>query len=119
PGQMALVMLLQYYERLSDEAAVEHSAYDLRWAAVLRRTAGTPLCARTTLVLFRARLALRDATERLFDRALQHAKEQGLLKEGALKVLLDTKPIVGRGAVEDTYNLLARSMDRLLRTLAE
>lgn len=119
PSQMALLVLLQYHAGVSDQEAVDRSAYDLRWAAALRRTAGTPLCVRTTLVLFRARLALHDASERLFDRALQHAKEQGLLPAGALRVLLDTKPIVGRGAVEDTYNLLARSMDRLLRVLAE
>src|SRR5690349_9127290 len=76
PSQMALLVLLQYHAGVSDQEAIDRSAYDLRWAAVLRRSAGTPLCARTTLVLFRARLALHDASERLFDRALQHAKEQ-------------------------------------------
>lgn len=119
PAQMALLVLLPYHAGVSDQEAIDRSAYDLRWAAVLRRTAGTPLCARTTLVLFRARLALHGASERLFARALQHAKEEGLLPAGTLRVLLDTKPIVGRGAVEDTFNLLARSMDRLLRVLAE
>lgn len=118
PAELALLILLQYHAGVGDQEAVERSAFDLRWAAVLRRPAGTRLCARTTLVLFRARLALHDASERVFDRALQHAQEAGLLKPGALRVLLDTKPIIGRGAVEDTYNLLARCMDRLLRALA-
>lgn len=119
PAELALLLLLQYHAGVSDQEAVERSAYDLRWCAVLRRSAGQPLCARTTLILFRTRLALHDAADRLFDRTLQHAKATGLLKPGALRVLLDTKPIVGRGAVEDTYNLLARSMDRLLRALAD
>jgi hypothetical protein len=119
PSELALLLLLQYHARVSDQEAVERSAFDLRWCAVLRRPAGRPLCARTTLILFRARLALHDASDRLFDCTLQYAKEMGLLKAGALRVLLDTKPIVGRGAVEDTYNLLARSMDRLLRALAD
>lgn len=119
PAELALLLLLQYHAGVSDPEAVERSAYDLRWCAVLRRPAGKPLCARTTLILFRTRLALHDAADRLFDRTLQYARETGLLKPGALRVLLDTKPIVGRGAVEDTYNLLARSMDRLLRALAE
>ncbi|PZN07743.1 MAG: IS5/IS1182 family transposase [Bacillota bacterium] len=118
PSELALLLLLQYHAGVSDQEAVERSAYDLRWCAVLRRPAGKPLCARTTLILFRARLALHEASDRLFDRTLQYARETGLLKAGALRVLLDTKPIVGRGAVEDTYNLLARSMDRLLRALA-
>lgn len=43
----------------------------------------------------------------------------GLLQPGALRILLDTKPIVGRGAVEDIHHLLSRSLDRLLRALAE
>jgi hypothetical protein len=119
PAEIALLLLLQYQAGVSDQEAVDRSAFDLRWCAVLRRPAGKPLCARTTLILFRSRLALHDASDRLFDRSLQHAKEAGLLKPGALRVLLDTKPLVGRGAVEDTYNLLARSMDRLLRALAD
>ena len=119
PAELALLLLLQYHARVSDEEAIERSAYDLRWCAVLRRPAGTPLCARTTLILFRTRLALHNAADRLLDRTLQHAQEAGLLPAGVIRVLLDTKPVLGRGLVEDTYNLLARSMDRLLRALAE
>ena len=119
PSQLALLLLLQYQAGVSDEEAVARSAYDLRWAAVLGRSAGEPLCARTTLLLFRSRLVLHGAMERLFDRSLQHAREAGLLKDHPLHVVLDTRPIVGRGAVEDTYNLIARAMDRLLRELAK
>lgn len=118
PAEIALLLLLQYHAGVSDQEAVDRSAFDLRWCAVLRRPAGKPLCARTTLILFRSRLALHDASDRLFDRTLQHAKAAGLLQPGTLRILLDTKPLVGRGAVEDTYNLLARCLDRLLRALA-
>ena len=109
---------MQYQERLSDREAVEHSAYDLRWAAVLHRPAGQRLCGRSTLVEFRARLALRDGVDRVFDRVLERARERGLLPTRPLRVLLDTRAMVGRGAVEDTYNLLARAMDLLLAVLA-
>lgn len=118
PAQMVLLMILQYHERLSDGEAVEHSAYDLRWAAALRRPAGKRLCARSTLVEFRARLALKDGVERVFDRVLARARERGLLGAKPLRVLLDTRAVLGRGAVEDTYNLLARAMDLLLKVLA-
>jgi len=118
PTQLALLILLQYHERCSDGEAVERSAYDLRWAVALRRPAGRRLCGRSTLVEFRARLALHDAVDTLFDRILARAREQGLLPSRPLRVLIDTRQVVGRGAVEDTYNLLARAMDLVIAALA-
>jgi hypothetical protein len=41
------------------------------------------------------------------------------LKRRKLRAVLDTTYILGRGAVKDTYNLLADSMRQLLRGLAE
>lgn len=119
PSQMAILLLLQYYDRVSDGEAVDRSAFDLRWAVALRRSAGVRLCARSTLVEFRARLALRDGEEQIFDAILRRAREQGLLTTRPLRVLLDTRAVLGRGAVEDTYNLLARAMDLLLKVLAD
>jgi len=118
PSQMATLLLLQYYDRVSDGEAVDRSAFDLRWAVALRRVAGTRLCGRATLVEFRARLALRDGDEQVFDAILRRAREQGLLSTRPLRVLLDTRAVLGRGAVEDTDNLLARAMDLLLKVLA-
>lgn len=119
PSQMAALMLLQYYYGVSDGEAVERSGCDLRWAAALGRLPGPALCVRTTLVMFRSRLVVKDQLEKLFDRALQHAKDLGILKGDKLKLLIDTRPIVGRGAVEDTVNLLARSLGRILALLAQ
>jgi hypothetical protein len=42
-----------------------------------------------------------------------------LLGRGPLKIALDTKPILGRGAVLDTYNLLAQAIQTLIRALAQ
>lgn len=98
---------------------MERSGCDLRWAAALGRLPGPPLCVRTTLVMFRARLVVKDQLEKLFDHALQHAKDLGILKGDKLKLLVDTRPIVGRGAVQDTVNLLARSVGRVLTLLAQ
>jgi hypothetical protein len=39
-----LLLLLQQQAGCSDEEAVERSGFDLRWAAVLGRLAGAPLC---------------------------------------------------------------------------
>jgi len=119
PSQLALLTLLQHHDGSSDAEAVARSAYDLRWAAVLGRPAGQPLCAKSTFQLFRAHLVLHDALFTLFQRSLQEAKTAGLLKSGPLKIALDTKPIVGRGAVLDTYNLLSQGIQQLLRALAK
>jgi transposase len=118
PSQLALTLLLQRYEDLSDEAAIEHTAYDLRWAAVLGRPAGTPFCAKSTLQLFRAHLLLHDNIKLVFHTSIKEAKRTGLLK-GELAIAIDTKPILGRGAVKDTYNLLADGITLLAAQLAK
>src|SRR4051794_22979636 len=56
PSRLALLTLLQHEAGVSDAEAVERSGYDLRWAAVLGRAAGTPLCAKSTFQEFRAHL---------------------------------------------------------------
>jgi hypothetical protein len=110
--------LMQHECGCSDLEAVERTAYDLRWAAVLRRAAGTSLCVKSTFQLFRAHLILHDGVRRIFEGSIAEARRAGLLKRGALTVALDTKPILGRGAVEDTYNLLATGIQQLGRALA-
>lgn len=112
PSQLALLLLLQHYTSVSDEEALQRSSYDVRWAVILGCHLGTPLCATSTLELFRSKLILHQAYGKLFERSLAVAREQGLLT-GPLRIAIDTKPILGRGAVEDTYNLLARGIKQL------
>jgi Transposase DDE domain/Transposase domain (DUF772) len=119
PSQLALLTLLQHHDGCSDQEAVDRSAYDLRWAAVLGKPAGPPLCAKSTFQLFRAHLVLHDAVLAIFQRSIQEAKAAGLLGSGPLKIALDTKPILGRGAVLDTYNLLGEGIQQLIRALAK
>jgi Transposase DDE domain/Transposase domain (DUF772) len=118
PSLLALMTLLQHEGGCSDLEAVRRTAYDLRWAAVLGRAAGAPLCVKSTFQLFRAHLILHDGVRQVFEQSIAEARRAGLLKGGALRVALDTKPILGRGAVEDTYNLLATGIQQLVRALA-
>jgi DDE family transposase len=118
PSLLALMTLMHSHGDCSDQEAVERTAYDLRWAAVLRRAAGEPLCVKSTFQLFRAHLILHDGVRQVFEPSIAEARRAGLLKRGALTVALDTKPILGRGAVEDTYNLLATGIQQLVRALA-
>jgi len=54
-----------------------------------------------------------------FERSLALAKQRGALRVSLpLKVALDTTNILGRGAVKDTYNLLADGMRQVPRVLA-
>src|SRR5712692_6407511 len=118
PSLLALLTLLHHECGCSDQEAVQRSAYDLRWAAVLRRAAGVPLCVKSTFQLFRAHLILHDGVRHVFEQSIAEARRAGLLKRGALTVALDTQPILGRGAVADTSNLLATGIQQLVRALA-
>lgn len=119
PSLLALTLLMQNEAKVSDEEAILRTEFDLRWAAVLGRFAGEPLCAKSTLQLFRAQLIIHEEAGKVFIASIKEAKRAGLLKGKALRVALDTKPIDGRGAVEDTYNLLATGIRQLSKALAK
>ena len=118
PSMLALTVLLQQEAGISDEETIERTGCDLRWAAILRRVAGEPLCVKSTLQVFRGHLVLHDEVRTLFQKSIQEAKRAGLLKGKALRVAIDTKPIVGRGAVQDTYNLVATGIRQVAAVLA-
>ena len=74
--------------------------------------------AKSTLQVFRAQLILHGKVREVFESGLRFARESGYLKRRSMKVALDTTNILGRGAVKDTYNLLADGMVKLMRALA-
>ena len=75
--------------------------------------------AKSTLQVFRAQLILHDKVRAVFESSLRLARESGCLKKRGMKVALDTTNILGRGAVKDTYNLLADGVVKLLRALSQ
>jgi hypothetical protein len=75
--------------------------------------------AKSTLQELRAQLILHAEQRALFQRSLELARQRGQLpKDRQLTVALDTTNSLGRGAVQDTYNLLADGIRRVLRVLA-
>ena len=54
----------------------------------------------------------------VFESSLRLARQSGYLKKRGMRVALDTTCILGRSAVQDTYNLLADGIVKLLRALA-
>jgi hypothetical protein len=117
PSLLALMLLMQTYAGVSDQEAVARATYDARWLCVLRRPLGVPLCAKSTLQAFRSHLVLHDGARSIFEAGLRQARAAGLLGK-KVSAAIDTKPIVGRGAVEDTYNLLARGIRQAACALA-
>ena len=118
PSLLATALLLQTYDKVSDAEAKARADFDIRWKVALGIEIDDRPFAKSTLQVFRAQLILHDKVRAVFERSLQLAREAGYLKKRSMRVALDTTYILGRGAVKDTYNLLADGMVKLMRVLA-
>jgi len=119
PSLLATALLLQAHDRVSDEEAKRRADLDLSWKVALGIEIDQRLFAKSTLQLFRAQLILHDQVRAVFQRSLEFARDSGYLQGRKMKVVLDTTPILGRGAVKDTYNLLADGIKKLVWALAK
>ena len=118
PSLLATALLLQTHDKVSDAEAKARADFDLRWKVALGIEVEDRPFAKSTLQVFRAQLILHDRVREVFESSLRLARESGYLKKRSMKVALDTTNILGRGAVRDTFNLLADGIVKLLRTLA-
>jgi len=118
PSQMLRMVLLQWYDKVSDEESIVRSRYDLRWKVALGLEDHEALCAKFTLQTFRGKLLLSKKGRELLKRSVKVCREEGALRSRQVRAAMDTSPIIGRGAVKDTYNLVADGMAKLLRALA-
>jgi transposase len=126
PSLLATALVLQTYDGVSDDEAKQRADYDLRWKVALGIEVETRPFAKSTLQEFRAQLIVHEQTRAIFQQTLELAKRRGVWKKGHppherqhIKVALDTTHILGRGAVKDTYNLLADGIVQVLRALAK
>ena len=92
--------------------------FDIRWKVALGIEIEDRPFAKSTLQMFRAQLMLHEKVREVFEGSLRLARQSGYLKKRGMRVALDTTYILGRGAVKDTYNLLADGIVKLLRVLA-
>ena len=118
PSLLATALLLQTYDRVSDAEAKARADFDIRWKVALGIEIEDRPFAKSTLQMFRAQLILHDKVREVFESSLRLARQSGYLKKRGMRVALDTTYILGRGAVKDTYNLLADGIVKLLRVLA-
>jgi len=117
PLIVAVVMVLQRLEGLSDREAVERFTYDARWKYA---AGGLPFdhpgFAHTVLVDMRARLARSELPTRIFERTLEVARAAGLV--GARRVL-DSTPLYDAVATMDTVTLVRSAIRGLLAAAGE
>ena len=118
PSLLATALLLQTYDKVSDAEAKARADFDIRWKVALGIEIEDRPFAKSTLQMFRAQLILHDKVREVFEGSLRLARQSGYLKKRGMRVALDTTYILGRGAVKDTYNLLAEGIVKLLRALA-
>jgi hypothetical protein len=113
PMIVAVVMVLQRLEGLSDREAVDRFAFDVRW----KYAAGGldfdhPGFVHTVLVDMRARLAASGRPNRIFERTVEVAAQAGLVGR---KRVLDSTPIYDAVATQDTITLIRSAIRGLLR----
>jgi len=113
PMIVAVVMVLQRIEGLSDREAVDRFSFDARW----KYAAGGldfdyPGFVHTVLVDMRARLARSARPDRIFAVTVEAARQAGLL--GRRRVL-DSTPLYDAVATMDTVTLVRSAIRGLLR----
>ena len=118
PSLLATALLLQSHDRVSDAEAKRRADFDVCWKVALGIGIEERPFAKSTLQVFRAQLVLHEKMRTVFQRSLDFARQTGYLRKRRIKVALDTSNILGKGAVKDTYNLLADGIVKLARALA-
>jgi transposase len=114
PSLMNGVLLLQFYDDVSDEEAVERTKYDLRWKVALDLALDFPGFHPTSLTKYRNRLDEKGQERYAFDRFLAVGREAGFIPD-RVTLLTDTTNVKGAGAVQDTYTLLRKGLRKLLK----
>jgi hypothetical protein len=117
PSILAVVMVLQRLEGLSDREATDRYAFDVRWryaAGVADAVAGeeTASFAHTVLVDLRARLRRSGDPDRIFRVTCQLARQVGLV---GVRRVLDSAPLEDAVATQDTVTMLRGAIRGLLR----
>jgi hypothetical protein len=120
PSLLCTALVLQHYIRCSDQEAADSAAYDQRWKVALGTGETEKPFVKSTLQLFRAQLIVHEKARAIFEASLAQARKVGRLKsDGKMRAALDTTNVLGRGAVRDTYNLIADGIVNLSRVLAK
>src|SRR3954470_19328174 len=117
PSQLAKVLLLQYRTGASDAQAMECVAWDLRWKVALGLSVDHQGWHPTSLTKFRARLLLHRLERVALERTLTLAEQLGML-DGPVEQIIDSTPMLGAAATQDTVRLVRHGVRKLLDAVA-
>jgi transposase len=116
PRVLAVVMVLQRFEGLSDREAVERFAFDVRWKyACGGLDLDHPSFSHTVLVETRARLRASKAPDRIFDAVVEAAKSAGLVGK---KRVFDSTALYDAVATQDTVTMIRSAIRQVLGVLS-
>jgi len=113
PARITKVLILQYYEHLSDRKALKNVRFNIQWKYALCVPIDYEGFDRSLLVYFRARLLANNKEKMVFKKTLELARKAGLLK-GEIDQVIDSTPMLGAAAVKDTYELLRDGIRKIL-----
>jgi hypothetical protein len=123
---MCMVLLLLGYVGASDAEAVELAVMDLRWQMVLDCLgAEEPPFSQGSLTAYRERMITHGGDRLLLERTVAMVREGTLDKKDgqalskAIRVAIDSRPLLGAGRVEDTINLLGHAGRSIVRIVSK
>jgi hypothetical protein len=126
PAMLCMALLLQGYVGASDAEAVELAVMDLRWQMVLDCLgADAPPFSQGALQALRERLIAHGMDRRLLERSVELVRAKAISEvEGkalskAVRVAVDSRPLVGAGRVEDTINLLGHAARVIVQVVSK
>ncbi len=112
PSLLMKAVLLQVRDDVSDREAARRAAKDLDWKRALGLEADEVPFHHTTLSVFRTRLMVNEADERVLRATVERAVEAGLFPKRVLAIV-DSTGVMGAAAVADTFGLLRQAITRL------
>jgi len=116
PSLLARAILLQNYDNVSDRELIERIRFDLRYKMALDVPIEYGGFDPSLLSIFRSRLILHEMEGCAFERSIERARQSNILGEGAAQAI-DSAPINGAAAVQDTYTLLRTGIEKTLVTI--
>jgi transposase len=114
PSVLSGVLLLQFYDGVSDGEAVQRLLFDLRWKVALNLPLDYAGFDPSSLTYFRKRLVENGQERYAFSRLIAVGREAGFIPD-RVTLLTDTTNVKGAGAVQDTYTLLRKGTRKLLK----
>ncbi|HET6663390.1 MAG TPA: IS1182 family transposase [Acidimicrobiales bacterium] len=112
PSLLMKTVLLQMRDDVSDREAARRAAKDLDWKRALGLDADDVPFHHTTLSVFRSRLLVNDADERVLLATLERAVQAGLFPKRVVGIV-DSTGVMGAAAVADTFMLLRQAVAKL------